>query len=96
MTRFCDNLYRLIGDAKKEIISQEIIKKIKTEISSTSHKKIPRSISLFQYFSAVLLSSKIIEIPIGKYHCHVTEELATLYPDMQINNDSIFLYSEDE
>ncbi|WP_066426985.1 hypothetical protein [Anabaena sp. 4-3] len=95
MNRFCDNLYRLAVDAKKENNIPEIIEKLKTEIHSTSLKKFPRSISLFQYFFAILIRNKIIEIPIKNYHCHITEELTTLYPDIQIDNDFIFLYSED-
>lgn len=95
MNRFCDNLYRLAVDAKEENNIQKILKNIKIEINSTSSKKIPRSISLFQYMFAILISNKIIEIPIEKYYCHITEELTTLYPDIQIDNDSIFLYSED-
>lgn len=95
MNRFCDNLYRLAVDAKEENNIQEILENIKTEINSTSSKKIPRSISLFQYMFAILISNKIIEIPIRNYYCHITEELTTLYPDIQIDNDSIFLYSED-
>ncbi|MUG94172.1 hypothetical protein F7734_17975 [Scytonema sp. UIC 10036] len=95
MNRFCDNLYRLAVVAKKENEIPAIIEKIKKEISSTSSKKIPRSISLFQYLFAILIRNKIIEIPIKDYHCHITEELTTLYPDIQIDNDSIFVYTEE-
>jgi len=95
MNRFCDNLYRLTIDANKENNIQSIIEKIKTEINSTSSKNFPRSISLFQYFFVILIRNKMIKIPIKNYHCHITEELTTLYPDIQIDNDSIFLYTED-
>lgn len=95
MNRFCDNLYRLAVDANKENNIQPIIEKIKTEINSTSYKNFPRSISLFQYLFVILIRNKMIEIPIKNYHCHITEELTTLYPDIQIDNDSVFLYSED-
>ncbi|MHC5670948.1 hypothetical protein [Nostoc sp.] len=95
MNRFCDNLYRLAVDANQENNIQEIIEKIKTEINSTPSQKIPRSISLFQYLFAILIRNKIIEIPIKNYHCHITEELTTLYPDIEIDNDYIFIYSED-
>ncbi|MCC5630287.1 hypothetical protein LC613_20625 [Nostoc sphaeroides CHAB 2801] len=95
MNRFCDNLYRLAVDANQENNIQKIIENIKTEINSTPSQKIPRSISLFQYLFAILIRNKIIEIPIKNYHCHITEELTTLYPDIEIDNDNIFLYSED-
>ncbi|PIG93705.1 hypothetical protein [Gloeocapsopsis sp. IPPAS B-1203] len=94
--RFCDNLYSLVTHAKKENNIAEIIKKIKTEIHSTSYNKIPRSISLFQYLFAILTRNKIIDIPIENYYCHVTKELITLYPNLQIDNNSIFLYSKED
>ncbi|MHC5717507.1 MAG: hypothetical protein ACYTX0_36700, partial [Nostoc sp.] len=87
--------YRLAVDENQENNIQEIIEKIKTEINSTPSQKIPRSISLFQYLFAILIRNKIIEIPIKNYHCHITEELTTLYPDIEIDNDYIFIYSED-
>ncbi len=95
MNRFCDNLYHLAVEAKKENNIPEILEKIRTEINLTSFKKIPRSISLFQYLFAILIRSKIIEIPIENYHCHITEELITLYPEIQIDNSCIFIYSEE-
>jgi ppGpp synthetase/RelA/SpoT-type nucleotidyltranferase len=94
MNRFCDNFYRLI-DTEKEGNFEEIIKKIKIEINSTPAKKIPRSVSLFQYFFAILITNKMLEIPQKNYQFHITEELTTLYPDIQIDNNFIFLYSED-
>lgn len=95
MSRFCDNLYRLIDNAGKEKNIKQIIKQIVTEIQSTPTDKIPRSISLFQYFLAILIDKKIIEPPIQNYHWHITEELKTLYPSIETNIDSIFLYSDD-
>ncbi|MBW4670643.1 MAG: hypothetical protein KME60_25290 [Cyanomargarita calcarea GSE-NOS-MK-12-04C] len=95
MNRFCDNLYHLAFEDKQENNIQGIIEKIKTEINSTSSKKIPRSISLFQYLFVILIRNKIIEIPINNYHCHITEELTTLYPEIQIDNNYIFIYNED-
>jgi len=96
MSRFCHNLCLLAVDATQENkLHQKILEKIKTEINSTSPKKIPLSVSLFQYLFAILIRDKIIEIPPKNYHCHITEELITLYPELQINDDSIFIYNED-
>ncbi len=95
MNRFCDNLCRLVINKEEKNKIQEIIRSIKREINSTSSKKIPRSISLFQYLFAILVQDKIIELPIKDYYCHITEELTTLYPDIQIENDYTFIYSED-
>lgn len=95
MNRLCDNLCCLTIDTNKKDNIQKIIEKIKVEINSTSPKKIPRSISLFQYLFAILIRNKVIEVPLENYHCHITEEMTTLYPDIQIDNGSIFLYTEE-
>lgn len=93
MTHFCDNLYRLINARhNKEIREVEVIEQIAEEIQSMPIKKIPLSISLFQYFFAILIQKGIIDLPIKNYSCHITEELRTLYPDIQISSDSIFQY----
>lgn len=96
MSRFCDNLYRLLISADKdEKDIKGIMKQIAKRINSTTINKIPLSISLFQYFFAILIDTEIIEPPINNYHCHVTQELCSLYPSIQTNINSIFLYSED-
>jgi hypothetical protein len=55
MTRFCDNLYGILARAGKEDEVQEVIKCITKKINSTPSKQIPRSISLLQYFLAILV-----------------------------------------
>ena len=104
MSRLCDNLYRLIDNANKEKNIQEkeqakntkkykeIINQIKDEINPTTIKEIPLSISLFQYLYAILIDKKIIEIPKENHQCHITKELTDLYPNIKIDNASIFLY----
>jgi ppGpp synthetase/RelA/SpoT-type nucleotidyltranferase len=83
MTRFCDNLYGILISAKKEDKVQEVIKSIKTKIHSTPPKKIPRSISLLQYFFAILVQAEIIILPLDNYYFHITSELLDLYPIFQ-------------
>ena len=98
MNRFCDNLYRLVVAGNKEINNQEIqqiITLIKTEVQATSFAQIPRSLSLFQYFLTILIRNKIIKFPIDKYYYHITDELTTHSPDLNIDNNSIFLYNDD-
>lgn len=92
MTRFCNNLYSIVVSAGKEDSIQEIIKCIKTIINSTPTKQIPRSISLLQYFFAILVDNKIIVLPLENYCCHITEELITLYPNLRENVNSVFQY----
>ena len=95
MSRLCDNLHLLL-DKRKNISLKpiDIIKEITTEIQCTSSNKIPLSLSLFQYFFAILIEKEIIELPIDNYSCHITDELITLYPNIQLDNDSIFLYND--
>lgn len=95
MSRFCDNLYRLIVNAGQEKNIKQIMKQIVREVQSTPTNQIPLSLSLFQYFLGILIDKKIIEPPIDNYHCHITDELKTLYPSIETNIDSIFLYSDD-
>ena len=98
MNRFCDNLYRLVVAGDKEINNQEIqkiITLIKTEVQATSFAQIPRSLSLFQYLLTILIRNKIVEFPIDKYYYHITDELTTHSPDLNIDNNSIFLYNDD-
>ncbi len=92
MNRFCDNLCRLVPLENKKAKITASIQVIKKEINATSINKIPRSISLFQYFLAILIENKIIEFPIKKYYFHITEEFELLYPNIQTDDDNIFCY----
>jgi ppGpp synthetase/RelA/SpoT-type nucleotidyltranferase len=92
MTRFCDNLYGILLSSKKEDKVQEVIKSIKTKINETPSKQIPRSISLLQYFLAILVEAEIIILPLDKYYFHITSELLALYPIFQDSVDLIFEY----
>lgn len=80
MSRFCDNLYGILARAGKEDKIQEAIKCIRDKVNSTPTDLIPRSISLLQYFLAILVEEEIIVLPLDKHCFHITEELITLYP----------------
>jgi hypothetical protein len=92
MTRFCDNLYGILLSSKKEDKVQEVIKSIKTKVSSITSNQIPRSISLLEYFWAILVEAEIIILPLDKYYFHRTSELLALYPIFQDSGDLIFEY----
>lgn len=95
MTRLCDNLYILLDSRQdKDLKERDIMNQIKSEIETTPTNRIPRSISLFQYFFAILIEKDIIQVPKDKYYYHVTQELRDLYPKIQkIQLDNaIFLY----
>lgn len=92
MNRFCDNLYSILVSSEKETEIQEVIKCITQKVNSTPSKQIPRSLSLLQYFLAILVENEIILLPLKKYYCHITEELLALYPNFFGNIDSVFEY----
>ncbi len=93
MTRFCDNLYSILVSTEKQNEIQQIINCIKKNVNSTPSKQIPRSLSLLQYFLAILVENEIIIMPIKNYYCHITEELITLYPTYFAKIDSVFQYN---
>jgi ppGpp synthetase/RelA/SpoT-type nucleotidyltranferase len=92
LSRFCDNLYRILVSAGKDENIQESLDCIKSVINRTSTKKIPRSISLLQYFFAILVENQIITLPLPNYSCHITQELITLYPFFDTQNSISFDY----
>jgi ppGpp synthetase/RelA/SpoT-type nucleotidyltranferase len=93
MTRFCDNVYRILSSAEKEKNMQDVITCIKQKINSTPSKQIPLSLSLLQYFIAILVENQVIKFPLPKYYFHVTDELITLYPKcFEKNANSTFQY----
>lgn len=92
MTRFCHNLYDILASASKEDKVQDVIKCIRGKVNSTPSRQIPRSISLLQYFLAILVEEKILVLPLDKHCFHITEELITLYPIFQDSVNSIFQY----
>ena len=83
MTRFCENLYGILARVGKEDKVQEVIKCITKKVNSTPSKQIPRSISLLQYFFAILVEAEIIILPLDNYYFHITSELLDLYPIFQ-------------
>ena len=81
MSRFCDNLYRLLINVVEEKKIQEKAKNVIQKIQSTKTSLIPRSISLFQYFISILISDKIIDVSTNTYYFHITKEVIDLYPE---------------
>ncbi|MEB3342164.1 hypothetical protein [Okeania sp.] len=96
MSRFCDNLYRLLINVVEEQQIQEKVKAVIQKIQSTKTNQIPLSISLFQYFISILISEKImIDSSINRYYWHITQEVITLYPELN-NINSTFDYEENK
>lgn len=55
ITRFCNNLYSILVSTEKENEIQQVIKCITKKVNLTPSKQIPRSLSLLQYFLAILV-----------------------------------------
>ena len=92
LNRFCDNLLRLLPQDDRQNKVKEVIKIIENEVKTTQTNLIPLSISLFQYFLAILVQKEIIKITIDKYHFHITQEFELLYPKLQIDSNHLFHY----
>ncbi|NER03343.1 MAG: hypothetical protein F6K17_12340 [Okeania sp. SIO3C4] len=93
ISRFCDNLYRLLINVVEEKQIKETFKVVIQKIQSTKTNQIPRSISLFQYFISILISEKIIDSSRNRYYWHITQEVISLYPELR-TIDSTFEYEE--
>jgi ppGpp synthetase/RelA/SpoT-type nucleotidyltranferase len=93
MSRFCDNLYCLLINIVKEKDINNLVKQITRKIQSAKKNQIPLSISLFQYFIAILISEKIIDTSTSKYYWHITQEVIDLYPVLKTIN-STFKYED--
>lgn len=88
-SRLADNLYSLLRCAGKEDDTKRALDRIESAISSASAEMIPRSISLFQYFFAVLVGSEFISLPLQHiFYCHITPELLILYPNLNVSVNS--------
>jgi len=86
LSRFCDNLYILLQSVNFEEKVGLALDAIETEIAKKSNIELfPRSISLLQYFLAILIKRNIIALPTsGRYYCHISEELLQIYPELNI------------
>jgi ppGpp synthetase/RelA/SpoT-type nucleotidyltranferase len=98
LSRFCDNLYKLFsdekdaaGEPKKDVTGMPIkdvnssLKAIEDELSHLSDDLFPRSISLLQYFLAILFKKGLLTQNKANYY-HITDEILQLYPAMQTLN----------
>lgn len=80
MSRLCDNLYRLHIRVGQDKNIRHNIKHIAQKIQSTKIAKVPRSLSLFQYFVAILVSDEIVKDFPKNYYFHLTTEVISLFP----------------
>jgi hypothetical protein len=86
-------LYCLLINIVEEKNIKKIIRQIITKVQSTRKNQIPLSISLFQYFIAILVSDEMIDVSTSNYYWHITREAIDLYPILK-NLNSTFKYEE--
>jgi ppGpp synthetase/RelA/SpoT-type nucleotidyltranferase len=84
LSRFCNNLYTLLQSVNFEEKVDTALDTLEIEISEESNIALfPRSISLLQYFFAILVKKNIIILPAsGHYYCNISEELLQIYPEL--------------
>jgi len=82
ISRFVGNLYTLLNDSEAGNNVKPALQALREELSRTPSDLIPRSVSLFQYFFAVLVSRGVVKIPLRDYVSHVTPELECLFPNL--------------
>ncbi|WP_170086359.1 hypothetical protein [Kyrpidia spormannii] len=92
LSRFSDNLYALLKSSSTTVNVTRALRIIEEELRSSSIDRIPRSISLLQYFLAILITRSVLQPPFENYVCHITPELLSLYPNLK-DIDKVFGYN---
>ena len=106
-SRFSDNVYRLFqafkgerptGHSNQKLSNLDIcLTELDKEINNLGSKKIPRSLSLFQFVTCVIgsLENKSAKSKKHKYSFLVTEEMKLLYPKLNILGETFKLENLD-
>jgi ppGpp synthetase/RelA/SpoT-type nucleotidyltranferase len=102
-SRFSDNVYRLFqafkgerptGHSNQKLSNLDVcLNEFDKEINNLGSKKIPRSLSLFQFVTCVIgsLENKSAKSKKHKYSFLVTEEMKLLYPKLHILGETFKL-----
>jgi hypothetical protein len=80
MSRFSDNLLLLLRASKKRVDVRHALIEAENGLRALGHGNFPQSASILQVCMAVLFDRRVISAPLQKYSCHVTRELAQLFP----------------
>jgi ppGpp synthetase/RelA/SpoT-type nucleotidyltranferase len=93
MSRFAENLCELVRDIHPKQDLQDCLRVIKEEIERLRTASVPASLSLYQLFFGILckrgMIGKVKNIP-----CHITFELAAVYPETKDKASSAFDYDK--
>jgi hypothetical protein len=83
MSRFAENLISLLQASKKKSEFNSALNELDIELRKLTAATFPRSASILQVCMGLLCSRGIITGPLQRYTCHVTEQLAQLYPEVR-------------
>jgi ppGpp synthetase/RelA/SpoT-type nucleotidyltranferase len=83
ISRFSNNLYHFLDKAKKLDGIRRTLNIIEQELKRTPVQLFPRSISLLQFFIAILVKKKVVALPIEGYIWHISESLVSIYPEFR-------------
>lgn len=81
LSRFCDNIVALLAnrrDPNQDL--DDAIGVVLEELRVTPQSQVPRSISLLQYWLAIMFQRGVLGVSFKDYSCHITPELVELYP----------------
>jgi hypothetical protein len=84
LSRFAENLYNFLrsGSSRKE--TQDILHEVRALLEKMPISQVPRSLSLLQFFTALLVSEGLVSGPFRRYCLHLTDELLSLYPALAV------------
>lgn len=91
LSRFCDNLYSLLKTNIEEKQLGNVLKILKRHLISEGADKVPRSISLLQFVTGLLIRLGLARPPQTKFYLHVTPELLSLFPELN-GVENVFNY----
>lgn len=82
MSRFAENLMGLLRASKKKVRVENALTELNHGLREFSAESFPRSASLLQVCMGVLCKNDMLSGPLQKYSCHVTDNLAQLFPEV--------------
>lgn len=93
ISRFAENLIAVLQSSSNNVAIEDAIATLENEIRKIPPDSFPRSISILQICIGILCRGGVITPPFRRYRYHVTEQLASIYPEVRMLAP-IFSYSE--
>jgi len=80
MSRFADNLAALVRASQGRLRIEDVLRNLDEGLRSFTLETFPQSASLLQVCVGILCQGDMLSGPLGKYTCHVTDQLVQLFP----------------